>query len=364
VNRRDRRLAIRFVSGEATPEESEQVRRLAEESPEHAHELTALQKLSDAVSALPAQDVDVSAVWQRVSARTAQSPTTAPAPATAGRAMRSAAPMRPALWQRPLLRIAAVLALVLTSGLLWRPLNGVVRDHVVNRTVSTGKGERVELKLADGTRVLLGVESRLRHPRRFGGDTRDVHLEGAGYFEVAHDATRPFTVYTAGSVTRVLGTRFTVRDYGTEDEPARVAVTEGRVEVRARHAPADNSAATAILTPGEAAELTVSGTVALIGSRVEAADLAWTRGTIALRNASVAAVLAEIGRWYDVEIGVEDPSLAARHLTISFDDEPLDAILEEVATALDARIEKRGSTFLLTPASTTRATTPNTNTAR
>lgn len=45
-----------------------------------------------------------------------------------------------------------------------------------------------------------------------------------------------------------------------------------------------------------------------------------------------------------------DSALAARHLTISFDNEPLETVLREMAAALDARVERHGLTVVLTPA--------------
>jgi ferric-dicitrate binding protein FerR (iron transport regulator) len=208
--------------------------------------------------------------------------------------------------------------------------------------------------LADGTRVLLGVESRLRWPRRLRGDRRDVRLEGAAYFEVAPDPARPFSVYTDDAVTRVLGTRFTVRDYDGA-EPARVAVTEGTVSVRPARAPASNPAAVAVLVKGQAAEVRPSGAKAVVGQAREQRDLAWTRGTIAFENAPVPEVVAEIGRWYDVVIQVPDPGLASRHLTISFENEPLETLLQEIAAVLGARVDRRGRVIVLTPASALRS---------
>jgi ferric-dicitrate binding protein FerR (iron transport regulator) len=106
----------------------------------------------------------------------------------------------------------------------------------------------------------------------------------------------------------------------------------------------------AILGRGEAAEVPPGGVAAVIQRPAEKPDLAWTRGTIAFNNAPVRQVVAEIGRWYDVDLRVTDPALADRHLTISFENEPLDTLLKEIAAALNARIERRGRALVLTAA--------------
>jgi transmembrane sensor len=356
VDERHWRLLVRTLSGEASPAEREELRRWTEEDPARAAEVESARALWEATGALPARASapDADAAWRRVARRTGLDAAPAAHPDVLPLRPRGARPAAPpslltALRRAPALRVAALLVLALGTALLWRPAGGLVRDHVLNRTVSTGRGERLRVTLADGSRVLLGVESRLRVPRRFRDDARDVHLEGAAYFEVAHDPSRPFSVHTADAVTRVLGTKFTVRDYAGAG-PARVAVTEGRVAVRPAAAP-ENAPPVAVLTRGQAVELAAGGAPVppVVTQAVEKHDLAWTRGQLSFRDAAVPEVLAEIGRWYDVEIQVADSALAARHLTITFDDEPLDTLLREIAAALDARIERRGEVLVLTP---------------
>jgi transmembrane sensor len=348
VDERHWRSLVRLFSGEASAAERDELRRWVGEDPARAEEVDRLRALWDASGALPGSG-DEDAAWQRVAARTGLLDATPPGvhPIDA-RLRRAAAPPRRAAWRAPLLRIAAVLVLALGGALVWAQA-----ARAGTRTVSTGKGERVQLVLSDGSRVLLGVDSRLTYPRRFRGGAREVRLRGAAYFEVARDPERPFSVYTADAVTRVLGTRFTVRDY-PGGEPARVAVTEGRVAVR----PARERAPAAVLVGGQAAELAPGGARPVVERAEPRQDLAWTRGQIAFNNAPVPEVLAELGRWYDVQIQVQDPVLAARHLTIAFEHEPLETLLQEISAVLGARVERRGRVLVLTPAPAARGTAP------
>jgi transmembrane sensor len=342
VDERRWELLVRLFSGEASPVERDEMERWMAADPAHAAEVEQLRALWNAAGTLPRRG-NPAAAWQKVAARTGLAGDgVGAAPVRDELAARRA---RRAGWNVPLIRIAAALVLLLGGALLWRPAVGLATE----RTVVTGKGERVQLTLSDGTRVLLGVDSRLRYPRRFGGGARDVRLQGVAYFEVAIDPARPFSVHTPDAVTRVLGTKFSVRDYPGA-EPARVAVTEGRVAVRPTRAPAGGTPAAAILVRGQAAELASPSAPAVVRPADERHDLAWTRGTIDFRNAPVPVVVAEIGRWYDVEIQVPDSALAGRHLTISFDDEPLETLLREIAAALNARVERQGRTVVLVPA--------------
>lgn len=101
--------------------------------------------------------------------------------------------------------------------------NGVEEHNVVVRDAGV-------IKLPDGTSVLLKQGSRIKYPRRFTKDSRQIYLKGEAYFEVEKDPSRPFIVYTEEVVIRVLGTSFFVRAYKTEKQ-VRVTVTTGKVSV-------------------------------------------------------------------------------------------------------------------------------------
>jgi transmembrane sensor len=358
VEKHQWRMLVRILSNEASPAEREEFAAWAAEDPARAEEVDRLRALWNATGTLP-ELADSHAAWARVAERTGiGSPERARVPLVHRPAAAARPPsVRPAAWRTPLVRMAAMLVLALGVGFLWQPAGEIYRDRVLTKTVVTGKGERVQLTLGDGSRVLLGVDSRLRYPRRFGRTSRQVRLEGVAYFEVAHDASRPFAVYTADAVTRVLGTKFTVRDYPGA-EPARVAVTEGRVAVQPRTPEGAVPGRMAVLVRGQAAEVARPGAEPVVQPAIGRPDLAWTQGTIAFENAAVPRVLAELGRWYEVQIQVHDPALAARHLTISFEREPLDVLLREIAAALDARVERRGDVFILTPAGPARSQGP------
>ena len=55
-------------------------------------------------------------------------------------------------------------------------------------------GSRTVLQLSDGTEVHLNYGSKLKYPQTFTGNTREVTLEGEGYFDVEHNPEMPFLV--------------------------------------------------------------------------------------------------------------------------------------------------------------------------
>ena len=97
-------------------------------------------------------------------------------------------------------------------------------------TLVTPRGSEYSLTLADGTQVWLNAASRLRFFTSDRGRERRVWLEGEAYFEVAHDARRPFIVESGGQSIRVLGTRFNINSY-EGDRAIYTTLVEGSVAI-------------------------------------------------------------------------------------------------------------------------------------
>src|SRR5690606_42004689 len=84
-------------------------------------------------------------------------------------------------------------------------------------TIETPKGGIYRVTLPDGSKVWLNNASSISFPSSFDTDQRTVSIRGEVYFEVAHDARRPFRVHTAQQEIEVLGTQFNINAY--EEEP-------------------------------------------------------------------------------------------------------------------------------------------------
>jgi transmembrane sensor len=210
---------------------------------------------------------------------------------------------------------------------------------------ATGAGERTALRLGDGSRIVLGPESRVRLPARFPPDLRAVQLEGTAYFEVAPDPGRPFEVRAGGTVTRVLGTRFVVRAYGGEPG-VEVGVAEGRVSVRSAASP---EAEPLELRENQVARIDSAGNARVLQETGLAPLLGWLSGRLVFRERPLHEIARELERWYGVEIRINDPRLAAKALTLSFEDVPLQEVLEVIAAALDADVDMQGNSVTLRP---------------
>lgn len=340
----------RFVSSRGTPEELAALERWVESSPE----LRALVEAMRAVGRVPgeaAQAWDEEVAWRRVARRMRWFAR----PGAGGGLDR----------RRPRWIAWATAAAVIVSGgatvalLDWQ--SRVERNRMLAaapaREVVTRRGERTAFNLADGTRVMLGAESRLAIPASYNlpGAGRELQLEGEGYFLVTHDSLRPFRVHTSLGTAEDLGTEFVVTTY-PEARGMRVLVASGKVALRQRPtaaAAADPGDSVPLVTlgQGDLARLDSAGTATV--TRVDpAVYLAWTQGALVFSGTPLRDVLPQLARWYDLDIRVADGSLGARRLTATFRDQSVSAVLDLMALSLDLRVERAGRTVLLRPAST------------
>ena len=122
---------------------------------------------------------------------------------------------------------AAVVCLILGSVSYIRYID---RQQITYLEASTSYGERKEIRLPDGTQLILNSCSRVCYPDRFADEERRVELEGEGYFRVYHNEKQPFIVNTRHFDVRVLGTCFNVKSYSS-DEVVSVDVESGKVQV-------------------------------------------------------------------------------------------------------------------------------------
>jgi transmembrane sensor len=91
-------------------------------------------------------------------------------------------------------------------------------------------GSELQVKMSDGTTILLGPGSQLSYDENYGRKERLVHLDGNGQFNVRHDGKKPFMVQSDRLTVNDLGTTFTMRNYH-EDRRAIVSVSSGSVSV-------------------------------------------------------------------------------------------------------------------------------------
>lgn len=186
--------------------------------------------------------------------------------------------------------------------------------------------------LEDGSVIDLNTDSEVRV--RIGARKREVRLErGEGRFQVAHDATRPFTVSAANADVRAVGTAFSVRL--RDSKQVEVLVSEGTVAIdaaRQTHTPPVHA--------GEAA-VVLSGRVSV--RRVEPyqleSRLSWTSGRLQFRGDSLGEAVTEFNRYNRRQLKLADASLARLRVGGTFNATDPDSFAAALASAFNLQVD-------------------------
>ncbi|CDD92776.1 putative uncharacterized protein [Bacteroides intestinalis CAG:315] len=179
-----------------------------------------------------------------------------------------------------------------------------LRNALAEIEVEAPSGSQTRLHLPDGTTVLLNSDSRITYAQDFGVNSREVTLQGEGYFEVAHNQKIPFYVKTEDVQVRVLGTKFNFRDY-PEDGEVVVSLIEGKVALKNKI----RQEADLVLMPDEQMVLDKKEKVMKKESMNAQAVLQWAEGCLSFDETPLLEVAKILERSYDVEIEFTEESL-------------------------------------------------------
>jgi transmembrane sensor len=165
-------------------------------------------------------------------------------------------------------------------------------------TMSTPKGRQFQLVLPDGSKVWLNAASSIRYPIVFNGGERKVAITGEAYFEVAHDASKPFRVMVNNETeVEVLGTHFNINAYHNE-ESINTTLLEGAVRIR-------NNQQRIVLSPGQQAQVSNQQDIKVVDDVDVEKVMAWKNGVFNFDDASLQEVMRQLERWYDIEVVYE-----------------------------------------------------------
>lgn len=214
------------------------------------------------------------------------------------------------------------------------------RERVRMVEVRTNPGVISKFDLPDGTRVWLNAGSSLTYPENFWPESRQVQLNGQGYFEVAKDPEKPFIVKVDPVYSvEVLGTTFDISAY-KEDEMIETTLVEGSVKLNINAL--NGKTVTQVLKPGEQADFTKATNKLSILSVNTDYDTAWRNGEIIFRGHSMGQVLKMLSRHYNVKFNVRNQDVLNSIITARFKDEQLPQVMEylKLASGIKYTIEK------------------------
>jgi transmembrane sensor len=237
--------------------------------------------------------------------------------------------------KRPWQSLTAVVATAVAASALFALGLSFTSRH---NTFSTGIGEQRSIVLDDGSTVELDTRSQLRV--HFSHAERLVELlDGQALFSVKQDTTRPFTVLSSGTHVRAVGTRFDVYQKGPTTA---ITVVEGRVTVTAPRSTIPATATPFLLSAGEQLTVSPNRESHLIQTDVTAAT-SWTQRRLIFDQAPLSEVVAELNRYNSREIRIDDPSLAAYHISGSFPANNPEQLLQFLRDRFEADVHEQGN---------------------
>jgi transmembrane sensor len=234
-------------------------------------------------------------------------------------------------------KIAAACAVVVAIGVAGLSYSKKPQTQAFETPV----GGHETLKLADGSRIELNTNTKVRVA--LGAGQREVWLDrGEAYFEVQHNAARPFTVVTGNHRVTDLGTKFSVRANG---DSLRVALLQGRAEVETDSV--WNPPQSVILTPGDVVVATRSSlSMERQPQHLLSDELGWRRGMLIFDRTPLADVVAQFNRYNTKKLSVAGPA-AAMKIDGTFPATNIDDFLHLARDVLGLKVERQSNVVLL-----------------
>ena len=205
---------------------------------------------------------------------------------------------------------------------------------------STPVGGREILSLADGSKIELNTDTSLRVTRD--SRQRTVWLDsGEAYFEVNHDATRPFVVIVGGHRITDLGTRFVVRQNG---EHLEVTLLEGRARIESVTGAANGT----VLVPGDVA-MAAGGSLSVTKKPMPllADKVSWRRGVLVFDHTKFGDAVNELNRYNERKLVISDPVVARLEIGGTFPSDNVELFGRAAKIALGLHVEDRGNAVVI-----------------
>lgn len=204
-------------------------------------------------------------------------------------------------------------------------------------------GKRSFITLSEGTKVWLNSGSKLIFPPSFKGKTREVILEGEAFFDVAHNAEKPFYVKTDAFRMKVYGTKFNVQAY-RQDQDYNIVLVEGKVSMNSN---SDLQAKEVFLAPNQKASI-IKGDEKIDVTTVESTDIytAWVDGYLIFSNEELADLLERVSRYYNAEIEIEpNTNMETIYGKLDLKDD-LERVLDGIAFISKTSYIKQGDKYI------------------
>lgn len=311
----DEIIAKRFT-GEINAEENALLEKWLAESPDNSLYFKQMQRLwQHSELGLPplSQPLDVEAALARTKEKIQQ------------HSVPKTVAMRP-IW----LAAAAALALILSAVWFFQP---GVQPVEIAATTNTLRDT-----LGDGSVVSLNRNTTLT--ATFTKTGRRINLRGEAYFEVAHNAEKPFVIDVKQVEVTVVGTKFNV-DSRTDSTKVVVSVEEGKVKVQ-------SGSQIIFLTAGQQAVIDCGSGQILQTTLPKTTNVkGWFDRRFVFDDVPLSDVIPILEKSYGVHIVLKNKDLGNCRLHTRFTDQPLNDVMNVIKETFSLKIETQSDGYIL-----------------
>jgi transmembrane sensor len=315
-------LIGKVLANEATPQEQIQLQNWIRESETNKKYFEQIKTIFDRAASNQVQlQFDADAAWGKVRRKLNKG--------TEGKSR--------SLFERDaFLRIAAGVVLVSFVGFFaYQKLNPPTQTFVAAATTTT-----MQDTLPDGSSAFLNKRSTISYEYNPKEKIRKVKLQGESFFEVKHEEEKPFIIEAEEVLVKDIGTAFNVKAYPQSDT-VEVMVESGEVQIYTVKNPG------LYLTAGETG---IYSKRLREFSRIVKADtnaLAYKTGIFSFNNTDLKNLITKINEVYDVHITLANGKLENCRITVSFNNDKIETIVDVIAETLNLTVTRNEKEILL-----------------
>ena len=229
------------------------------------------------------------------------------------------------------LRVAASIVLVATLGYsFW---TSEFKSNTIE-VIAQNWGEQIILP--DNSIITLNKGATVTYPKIFSDSNRVVSLSGEAFFEVTRNEFKPFIVNLSQSNVEVLGTSFNINAHNSNN---RIDVVVNSGKVRFSNASLSKSV---VLIKGEKGTLMKNNNMLTKSFNNDVNVLAWKTRKIVFNDMELDKVIKTINSLYDAQISFSTDIGINCNVTVSFENQSLEAVLSVLKLTLNLEYKKSG----------------------
>jgi transmembrane sensor len=237
------------------------------------------------------------------------------------------------------LKVAAVALILLSLGTTAVYLNnaGYFSSKI---TLSTGNDQKnLLVDLPDGSKIFLNRNTVLSYRADFGKHRRDVRLTGEAFFDISHDASKPFIIDAGKAKVKVVGTSFNVITQNAESA-VEVYVKTGKVIL------SDNSGSQSLVLDPEYVGTINSETSGKVVNN-DPNRISWRTNHLVYNGQKLDVVFSDLKKVHNMDIVADDSDILNNTWTSSFDNQSQDTIIRLICISFNLSYTKEGSVYHL-----------------